>query len=188
MKLRIIAGEARGRSLSVPEGVEVRPTTGRVREAVFNSLYGSGCPAGADVLDLFAGSGALGLEALSRGAASATFVEQSPPALAALRANIAATGFGDRCRVVPGDVMEELPRLKTSYDLALCDPPHRFDSWPKLLAQLPVTMVVIESDRPVVPGPGWVVLKQQRYAGTVVVIATRQQEPTRATAPQEIPK
>ncbi|WP_419848395.1 16S rRNA (guanine(966)-N(2))-methyltransferase RsmD [Candidatus Poriferisocius sp.] len=173
MTLRIIAGEARGRRLSTPEGMEVRPTTSRVREAVFNSLHSQGRLAGADVLDLFAGSGALGLEAVSRGAASATFVESALPALAALRANIDAIGFNDRCRVVPGDVMEELPRLDGDYDVALCDPPYGFDDWPELLSRLPANVVMAESDQAVEPGPGWDVIKQRRYAGTVVVIASR---------------
>ena len=173
MALRIIAGEARGRRLSTPKGMDVRPTTSRVREAVFNSLHSLGCLEGADVLDLFAGSGALGLEAVSRGAASATFVESALPALAALKANIEATGFNDRCRVVPGDVMGELPRLVGGYDLALCDPPYRFDAWPELLSRLPADVVMAESDQAVDPGPGWDVIKQRRYAGTVVVIASR---------------
>lgn len=174
MTLRIIAGEARGRRLSTPEGIDVRPSTSRVREAVFNSLHSMGCLQGAVVLDLFAGSGALGLEAVSRGAASATFVECTPAALAALRANIEATGFDDRCRVVPGDVWEELPRLGDGYDVALCDPPYQFDAWPELLSQIPADVVMAESDQAVVPGSGWDVVKQRRYAGTVVVIASRQ--------------
>lgn len=173
MTLRIIAGEARGRRLTTPEGIDVRPTTSRVREAVFNSLHSQGWLEGADLLDLFAGSGALGLEALSRGAASAVFVESAPSAQAALRANIAATGFGDRSRVVPGDVMAELPRLGEGYDVALCDPPYRFDAWPELLSKLPADVIVAESHEAVVPGPGWDVVKQRRYAGTVVVIASR---------------
>ncbi len=173
MTLRIIAGEARGRRLSTPEGMEVRPTTSRVREAVFNSLHSQGCLEGADVLDLFAGSGALGLEAVSRGAASATFVESAPAALAALKANIDATGFSDRCRMVPGDVMKELPQLGGGFDVALCDPPYGFDAWPELLSQLPSDTVVAESDQAVELGPDWDVVKQRRYAGTVVVIATR---------------
>lgn len=173
MTLRIIAGEARGRRLSTPEGVDVRPTTSRVREAVFNSLHSQGWLEEADVLDLFAGSGALGLEALSRGAASATFVESAPAAQAALRANIAATGFGDRCRVVQGDVMAELGRLGEGYDVALCDPPYGFSAWPELLSKLTADVIVAESHEAVVLGPGWDVVKQQRYAGTVVVIASR---------------
>ena len=173
MTLRIIAGEARGRRLSTPDGMEVRPTTSRVREAVFNSLHSQGCLEGADVLDLYAGSGALGLEAVSRGAASATFVESAPPALAALKANIEATGFNDRCRVVPGEVMKELPGLGDGYDVVLCDPPYRFDAWPELLSRIPADTVVAESERAVELGPDWDVVKQRRYAGTVVVIATR---------------
>ena len=173
MPLRIIAGEVRGRRLSSPEGMDVRPSTSRVREAVFNSLHSLGRLEGADVLDLFAGSGALGLEALSRGAASATFVECAPPALTALRANIDAVGFNDRCRVVAGDVMEEMSRLAGRYGVALCDPPYRFDAWPELLSRIPAGTVVAESDQAVVPGPDWDVIKQQRYAGTVVVIACR---------------
>ena len=173
MTLRIIAGEARGRRLSTPEGTDVRPTTSRVREAVFNSLHSQGCLEDADVLDLFAGSGALGLEAVSRGAASATFVESAPAALAALKANINAIGFNDRCRVVPGDVMKELAGLGHGFDVVLCDPPYGFDAWPELLSQLPSDTVVAESDQAVELGPDWDVVKQRRYAGTVVVIATR---------------
>ena len=173
MTLRIIAGEARGRRLSTPEGTDVRPTTSRVREAVFNSLHSQGCLEGSDVLDLFAGSGALGLEAVSRGAASATFVESVPPALAALKANIDSTGFNGRCRVVPGDVMDELLRLDREFDIALCDPPYGFGAWPELLSRVPARIVVAESDHAVDPGHGWDVIKQRRYAGTVVVIASR---------------
>ncbi len=173
MSLRIIAGEARGRRLITPDGMDVRPTPSRVREAVFNSLHSLSCLEGADVLDLFAGSGALGLEAVSRGADSATFVESASPALAALKANIRAIGFNDRCRVVPGDVMVELARLVGDYGVALCDPPYQFDAWPELLARLPADVVMAESDRAVDPGPGWDVIKQRRYAGTVVVIAGR---------------
>jgi 16S rRNA (guanine966-N2)-methyltransferase len=173
MVLRIIAGEARGRRLSTPEGMDVRPSTSRVREAVFNSLHSQGCLEGAEVLDLFAGSGALGLEALSRGAASVTFVESAPSALTALRANIDAVGVNDRCRVVAGDVMEEMSRLDGDYDVALCDPPYEFAAWPELLSRIPADVVMAESDQAVEPGSGWDVIKQRRYAGTVVVIATR---------------
>ena len=173
MVLRIIAGEARGRRLMAPEGMDVRPSTSRVREAVFNSLHSLGRLEGADVLDLFAGTGALGLEALSRGAASATFVESAPLALTTLRANVDAVGFNDRCRVVPGDVMEELARLSGDYGVALCDPPYGFDAWAELVSRTPAEVLVAESDEAVVLGPEWDVIKQQRYAGTVVVIACR---------------
>src|SRR5579859_1944240 len=103
--MRVIAGELGGRRLRSPRGEATRPTSGRVREALFSML---GEIDGARVLDLFAGSGALGIEALSRGAASATFVEHAPPALAALRANLAALGLGERSRVVDGDALRAL--------------------------------------------------------------------------------
>src|SRR5947209_1627120 len=98
--MRVIAGELGGRRLRSPRGEATRPTSERVREAVFSMLGELG---GLRVLDLFAGSGALGIEALSRGAAAATFVERSPRALAALRANIDTLGLRDRARVLDGD-------------------------------------------------------------------------------------
>src|SRR5580704_17668677 len=108
--MRIVAGEWRGRSLLAPPGATTRPTADRVRQALFDMLMhapwsGRTFIEGALVLDLFAGTGALGLEALSRGAARAVFVERDRPALAALRANIEACRAGDRCEVLPVDVL-----------------------------------------------------------------------------------
>lgn len=101
--MRIVSGRLRGRRLRAPAGAATRPTSERVREAVFSIL---GPPEdGTHVLDLFAGSGAMGLEALSRGAASVTFVDSGRPALAALEENIAALGVGGQARVVASDVM-----------------------------------------------------------------------------------
>ncbi len=118
--MRIIAGSAKGRRLRGPKGQGTRPMTGKVREAVFSSL-GPGV-AGARVLDLYAGSGSLGLEALSRGAASAVFVERDAAALAALRHNVAAVGIGGE--IVRGDVAEYLDRAAEEFDLAFVDPPY----------------------------------------------------------------
>src|SRR3954452_21318539 len=108
--MRIVAGAWRGRSLVAPPGMETRPTADRVRQALFDMLMhapwaGRGVVEGAVVLDVFAGTGALGLEALSRGAALAVFVERSRPALAALRANIAACRAEDRCEVLAADAL-----------------------------------------------------------------------------------
>ena len=103
--MRVIAGELGGRRLATPRGDATRPTSERVREALFSML---GRSDGLRVLDLFAGSGALGIEALSRGAAHATFVERSAPALAALRANLAALGLGERASVRAGDALAAL--------------------------------------------------------------------------------
>ena len=122
---RIIAGEAGGRRLTVPPGEGVRPTSDRVKESVFSAL-GPGRLVGARVLDLYAGSGALGLEALSRGAERALFVERDPGAARAVRANIEALGFADRAVLRTGAVATVLAGAppEEPYDLALLDPPY----------------------------------------------------------------
>ena len=94
--MRVVAGTAGGRKLQAPPGRDIRPTSDRVREAVFSSLDSMGAVGGASVVDLFCGSGSLGIEALSRGAASATFVDNDPAAIATVRANLAATGLDGR--------------------------------------------------------------------------------------------
>ena len=103
-KLRVSGGEARGRRLKAPKNI--RPTQGVVKQAIFN-MVGPRIE-GANVLDLFAGSGALGIEALSRGAAQVTFVDQQPRGLAILRQNLDALGFKERSRVIRGDVVRWL--------------------------------------------------------------------------------
>ncbi|CAN5576119.1 16S rRNA (guanine(966)-N(2))-methyltransferase RsmD [soil metagenome] len=174
--MRVIAGTARGRRLSAPAGTDVRPTSDRVREAVFNALGSLGAVDGARALDLFAGSGALGIEALSRGAAHVTFVEQERSALTAVEANVAVAGVADRAMVVRGDAVRLVATaLSGPFDLALCDPPYTFDRWDDLLAGLlPLlateAVVVTESGRPVEPGAAWEMLRQKRYGGTVVSI------------------
>jgi 16S rRNA (guanine966-N2)-methyltransferase len=118
-EVRITGGELRGRKLHVPKA-GVRPTTGRVREAIFSIL---GDVSGARVLDLFCGSGALGLEAISRGAANATLIDRRP---AAARRNVEALALDERAEVVAGDAARYLRRAaETSFDLVLCDPPYR---------------------------------------------------------------
>ena len=124
--MRIIAGEFKGRSLEEPRDARVRPTTDKVREAWF-SILGKRV-VGATVLDLFAGTGALGLEALSRGATRVEFVELLPLSLAALKANVATLGVGDRVRVRRGDAMRFAARLpEGAYDVVLADPPYTTD-------------------------------------------------------------
>ncbi len=122
--MRIVAGTHRGRRIAAPPGRATRPTSDRVREALFGIL---GPLDGEDVLDLFAGSGALGLEALSRGAASATFVDRSPRAAAAIRANADSLGLSDRVRVVARDWRAALAGERAArrrFGLCLCDPPY----------------------------------------------------------------
>jgi len=118
--VRVIAGAAKGRRLVVPEGGGTRAATDRIREALFGILE----PVLADavVLDLFAGAGTLGIEALSRGAAHATFVEQGPRAIVALRKNLEATGLAGRATVVRANALTFLDRPFEA-DLAFCDPP-----------------------------------------------------------------
>ncbi|WP_217912991.1 16S rRNA (guanine(966)-N(2))-methyltransferase RsmD [Miltoncostaea marina] len=122
--MRIVAGAHRGRRIVAPRGAVTRPTADRVREAVFSIV---GPVDGLDVLDLFAGSGALGLEALSRGAASATFVDSGRAALACIRRNVETLGVGDRARVVGRDWRAALAAERAAgrrYGLCLCDPPY----------------------------------------------------------------
>lgn len=118
--MRIIAGSARGRRLTAPSGLATRPMTDRVRESLFSSI--AAWIPDAAVLDLYAGTGAMGLEALSRGAAEVTFVERDREALGALRNNIESVGLGGT--VVAGDVDAFLDRASSSWDLAFVDPPY----------------------------------------------------------------
>lgn len=121
--MRVIAGSAGGRPLKAPRGTLVRPTTDRVREAMFSSL--SPVTAGAHVLDLFAGSGALGIEALSRGAQSATFVERDAAVVAVLRDNLRGTGLAEPATLVRAEAKTFVARNHPSpYTLVLCDPPY----------------------------------------------------------------
>ena len=122
--MRIIAGEWRGRKLAAPKGEATRPTADRTRETLFSMLASRvGSFEGLSVADLFAGSGALGLEALSRGAASCLFVEHDEAALKAIRANIEALGARTRAEVRGGSVMSLGP-AKVAHDLILLDPPY----------------------------------------------------------------
>jgi 16S rRNA (guanine966-N2)-methyltransferase len=130
---RIIAGEFGGRRLSLPADARVRPTADRVREAWMSILAER--LAGARVLDLFAGSGALGLEALSRGASHATFVELSSAAVAAIHANAASLGVADRVTVRRGDALRFIQRLEPgAFDLGLADPPYSVPFAERLVA------------------------------------------------------
>lgn len=123
--MRIIAGQWRGRKLAAPKGEATRPTADRARETLFAMLTSRlGDFEGLAVADLFAGSGALGLEALSRGAESCLFVEQDRAALEAIRANIAALGAGARARIEAGSVMA-LRAAARPLDLILADPPYQ---------------------------------------------------------------
>ena len=166
--MRVVAGIARGRRLVAPKGEGTRPTSDFVREAVFNSLVSHVDLHEASVLDLFAGTGALGIEALSRGAAVATFVEHDRHALAAIRANLATTGFAGRATVVAGDATKVvLPPV----DVAFADPPYAFAAWAPLVQRIDAPLLVVESDREVPVGDAREVLKVKKYGTTVVTLS-----------------
>jgi 16S rRNA (guanine966-N2)-methyltransferase len=196
--VRVVAGTARGRRLVTPPGTDVRPTLDRVRESVFNALGSTDAVRGAVVVDLFAGSGALGIEALSRGAATATFVDTSRASLDAVRANLDATDLAGDATVLRRDALDLLAAgpeaIGGPVDLVLADPPYAFDRWSELLIALrPVladgAVVVVESDRPldegareVVADLGGGILRERRYGGTVVAMLSFQgQPPSRST-------
>jgi len=134
-KVRLIGGRWRGTRLSVPDAPGLRPTSDRVRETLFNWLMPM--LSGARVLDLFAGSGALGLEALSRGAAEAVLVERDPALAAALRETVARLQGGDAATVVQGDALAWLAsRSPQDFDLAFVDPPFGAGLWDEVLPRL----------------------------------------------------
>ena len=120
--MRVITGSARGRRLKELEGQETRPTTDRVKEGMFSILQFD--IEGRRVLDLFAGTGQLGIEALSRGAASAVFVDRRKDALNLIRENLKTTGLSGRAQVTAGDSMEYLRTLRERFDLIFLDPPY----------------------------------------------------------------
>jgi 16S rRNA (guanine966-N2)-methyltransferase len=177
--MRVVAGVARGRPLRAPRGGGTRPTSDRVREALFSMLTSMDVIDGATVVDLFAGSGALGVEALSRGAAEVTFVDNDPAARDAINANLNVLGdLAGRARVLCVDALryaETVPAV----DLVLADPPYRFDRWEQLLrslagrAALVVAETSAESAAALEAGlsPRWETVKVRRYGGTLVTVA-----------------
>ena len=186
--MRIISGEFRGRKLTAPAGETTRPTSDRVREATFSSLssLAGSDMGGGSVLDAFAGSGALGLEALSRGAVSATFVDHDRDALGAVRKNVDALGVTARTSVVSGDILALAQRNAlpgAPFALLLLDPPYRLD--PTTVIELLGVLsendlledgatVMWEHSRMVSPAwpEGFCLEKHKKYGTTEVDIAT----------------
>ena len=120
--MRVITGKARGVQLKTPDGMQTRPTTDRVKEALF-SIINFDLP-GAQVLDLFGGTGQLGIEALSRGAKSAVFVDQSEQACKLIRENLKRTKLESDGRVIRADYLDYLKRCKETFDIVFLDPPY----------------------------------------------------------------
>ncbi len=174
----MIAGEAKGRRLEAPKGMRVRPTLDRVRESLFNILGPrlDGCR----FLDLFAGSGANGIEALSRGAASCTFVDADERSLRVLRSNVASVGFAGRARVTKLTLPNGLERLcesEASYDVIFADPPYDFAHYRRLvevlghgiLAQDGLAIIEHASRTPLeMPVGPLVRVREERYGDTTL--------------------
>ena len=120
--MRVITGTARGRRLLEPEGMDTRPTTDRVKEGIFSSIQFE--IEGRRVLDLFGGTGQMGIEALSRGAAHCTFLDLRKEAVGVIRENLKRTGFAEEAAVVQGDYLAFLTRCKEKFDLIFLDPPY----------------------------------------------------------------
>ncbi len=144
--MRVIAGELRGSTLKAPRGMATRPTSSMVREAVFNHLAHGPLAGGFDdleVLDLFAGSGALGIEALSRGARRSTFVDRAPAAIVCIKENLDRLRIAARAAVVTGVVPRDLARLPCrDVGLVFCDPPYRTTPAAPILEQLVASGIV----------------------------------------------
>ena len=159
--MRVVAGELGGRKLVSPEGTSTRPTTDRAREAIFNALGSAGLIDGALVADLFAGTGAVGIEALSRGAAHCTFVERDRNALRALEENVDTLDLAQRTRILRSDASQAAATLDV--DIAFIDPPYDFSGWSELLAIVRAPFVVAESGRAIDQVDGWDITRSKRY-------------------------
>ena len=175
--LRIIGGQWRSRLIGFDAEAGVRPTPDRVRQTLFDWL--APLIDGASALDLFAGSGALGFEALSRGAAHATFVDAARPAIAAIRGNLRALGLDDRATVIAGDAVATAARHTPAapWRLVFVDPPYRSDLATRAVAALPVdrlapgAVIVIEHDRHNAPPDllgSLLRTDQRRYGDTLI--------------------
>lgn len=184
--MRVIAGRLRGRRVDAPKGVLVRPTYDRVRESMF-AIIGSGIE-GASVLDLFAGSGVLGIESMSRGARAVVFVDDDSRAVAVVRRNIEALGVAGACGVRRGDALRLLERgsLGAGFDVVFVDPPYRSGLHAKVLALLgepgalePGALVVVEheAERELPQAFGTLELvRRERYGSTAVSFYSRAAE------------
>ena len=182
--MRVITGSARGRRLNELKGTETRPTTDKVKESIFNCIQFD--VEGAHVLDLFAGTGQLGIEALSRGAQSAVFVDRRTEAAKLVRDNLTLCGLNDCAQVVCGDAMGYLSSLRTKFDIIFLDPPYETELLEQALAHIarfdiltPRGIIVAESpldkSLPALSTP-YGVYREYRYGKIKVTIYHRDEE------------
>jgi 16S rRNA (guanine966-N2)-methyltransferase len=157
--MRVIAGNAHGRRLKAPRGLRTRPTSARARESIFSRLTVRLDFEGLRVLDIFAGSGSLGIESLSRGAAAVTFVDSSRDAVSVMRSNLGTLALLDRARIITTDVhraLAELGAAREQFDLVFVDAPYKNDVSAAVLNTLDELDLVARG--------GWVVVEQSRRA------------------------
>ncbi len=179
--MRVISGAARGRRLKELQGMETRPTTDKVKESLFNIIQFE--IEGRRALDLFAGTGQLGVEALSRGAESCTFVDARKDAVALIRENVRLCGFTDRARVTQGDALSFLAACREKFDLVFLDPPSQTEWLEKCLEALTRFdilrehgIIVCESaaDRTLPPlAPPWEQGREYRYGKIKLTVFRR---------------
>ena len=185
--MRIIAGQHRGRNLVTVRDHSVRPTTDRAKQTIFDILSNRLDFDGIEVLDLFAGSGSLGLEAISRGAGQVTFVDKSPQVLQVLETNVSALGCSEQCTSYAADVFWYLKNARRSFDLVFVDPPYRLERIADLPAELYTsqalregTFVVMEHSKesPVEPSESMFEITRKPFGQTtVLVMKTKPKEP-----------
>ena len=166
-EVRVVAGDLRGRRIEAPVTEATRPTTDKVREAVFNALGSLDVVDGARVLDLFAGTGAMGIEALSRGASECIFVEKDRDALRILRTNIDQLGLASRSLVIAGDAESAIAQQQ-NIDLVIADPPYGYKDWSRLVNGVSAGLIVLESDKPIGDIDGFETVREKKYGRTFV--------------------
>ena len=194
--MRIISGTSKGRKLATPKNLSLRPTSDRVKESIFNILRGQ--IAGGMVLDLFAGTGNLGIEALSRGAKKVIFVEKGRYALRLIQRNLAQFGLEDRSEILPIDANRAIGILKQrgkTFDLIFVDPPYKKGLIERTLTRLichPIyhrdSILVIEHHRRELLPPaihGWNLIRQRQMGETVISFLTPQQDDSSTEAEME---
>lgn len=181
--MRVITGTARGTNLKAPDGLTTRPTADRVKQAIFNIIQ---YEVAGDVLDLFAGSGQLGIEALSRGATSAVFVDEREDAVAAIRENLRRTHLADRAQIIRGDSLNYLNGCRKTFRLIFLDPPYAEKSLENAIKRLSEIDILAEggiiiTERPVGKPldddfTGLVRSKDYHYGKTIITLFRREKD------------
>lgn len=176
--MRVITGSARGRKLFAPEGLDVRPTTDKVKEAVFSAVQFD--LEDALVLDLFAGSGQMGIEALSRGAARCVFIDNSQRAIRAINENLRATGFERQSEVVSRDSYDYIKHTSKTFDIIILDPPYRYNHIANILpfaakkvSDKGIIICEYEKEADIPPTPDGMIMKKTYKYGKISVTIFR---------------